>query len=61
LFELSEMISFRSVKMLHVHSATSFKILNKLNCNTFVIDLLKDYDISCTFNVNNLADYKDFD
>jgi len=28
-----------SVKMLHVRSAGPFKILNKLNCNTYVIDL----------------------
>ena len=38
-----------------------FKILNKLNCNTYVIDLLRDYDISCTFNVNDLVNYKSFD
>ena len=50
-----------TVKMLHVRSARPFKILNKLNCNTYVINLLRDYDISCTFNVNDLVDCKDFD
>jgi len=50
-----------TVTMLHVRSAGSFKILNKLNCNTYVIDLLRDYDINCTFNVNDLVDYKSFD
>ena len=35
--------------------------MNKLNFNTYVIDLLKDYDIRYTFNVNDLVDYKNFD
>ena len=51
----------KTVKMLHVRNAGLFKILNKLNCNTYVIDLLRDYDINCTFNINNVVDYKDFD
>ena len=38
-----------------------FKILNKLNCNTYIINLLRDYSISYTFNVNDLVDYKGFD
>jgi len=50
-----------TVKMLHVHSAWIFKILNKLNYNTYVINLPRDYDINCTFNVNDLVDYKGFD
>jgi len=47
--------------MLHVRSAGPFKILNKLNCNTYVIDLYRDHSISCTFNVNDIVDYKGFD
>ena len=35
-----------------------FKILNKLNGSTYVIDLLKKFDISYTFNVEDLMDYK---
>ena len=35
--------------------------MNKLNCNIYVINLLRDYDISCIFNVNDLVDYKNFD
>jgi len=50
-----------TVKMLHVRGAGPFKILNKMNCNTYVIGLPKDYGISCTFNVNDLVDYKGFD
>ena len=35
--------------------------MNKLNCNIYVINLLRDYGISCIFNVNDLVDYKSFD
>ena len=47
-----------TIKILHVRSAGIFMILNKLNCNTYVIDLPWDYNISYTFNVNDLVDYK---
>ena len=40
----------RTVKMLHVCNAEPFKILNKLNCNTYLVDLPRDYDISYTFS-----------
>ena len=46
--------------MLHVRSAGPFKILNKLNCNAYAINLFRDYDISCIFNVNDLVDCKSF-
>ena len=52
----SKRLPSKTVKMLHVRSTTPFKILNKLNCNTYVIDLLRAYDISGTFNVNDLVD-----
>jgi len=47
--------------MLHVRNVGPFKILNKLNYNTYVKDLPRDYSISCTFNVNDLVDYNGFD
>ena len=50
-----------TVKMLHVRSTGPSKILNKLNCNTYIKDLPRDYGISCTFNVNDPVDCKDFD
>jgi len=50
-----------TVKMLHVSSAAPFKILNKLNYNTYIIDLPRNYGISCTLNINDLVDYKGFD
>ena len=53
--------SLGAVKMLHVRSAEPFKNLNKLNSNTFVTDLPRNYDISCTFSVNDLVDYNSFD
>jgi len=54
-------ISSGTIKMLHARSTGPCKILNKLNYKTYVIDLLRDYDISYTFNINDLVDYKGFD
>ena len=44
-----EQFSLKTVKMLHVRSVGSFKILNKLNCNTYVINLPRDYGIKLYF------------
>jgi len=57
----SKQFSSGTVKMLHVRNARPFKILNKLNCNTYVINLPRDYGISCTFNVNDLVVCNEFD
>ena len=46
---------------LHTRSAGPFKILNKLNDNTYIIDLPKDFGITYTFNIENLVDYKGLD
>ena len=32
-----------TIKVLHVLNDGPFKILNTLNCNTYVIDILRDY------------------
>jgi len=47
-----------TVKKLHARSAGPFKILTKLNDNAFVIDLLENFEISPTFNIEDLVDYK---
>ena len=48
-----------TVKKLHVRSAGPFQILKKINSNAYVVDLPPDFDISCTFNVENLISYRD--
>jgi len=53
--------SSRTVKILHARSAEPFKIFNKINYNTYVINLPREYSISCTFNVNDLVNCKGFD
>jgi len=50
-----------TVKKLHARNARRFKVLNKLNNNTYVIDLSKDFGITYTFNVKDLVDYKGLD
>jgi hypothetical protein len=32
----------------------SFQILERINDNTYKVDLLSEYDVSATFNVSNL-------
>ena len=50
-----------TVKKLHAHSVGLFKILKQINDNAYVIDLLKDFDISSAFNITDLVDYKSLD
>jgi hypothetical protein len=33
----------------------SFQILERINDNTYKVDLLSEYDVSVTFNVSNLS------
>ena len=47
-----------TVKKLHACSAEPFKILNKLNDNTYVIDFHKDFGINSIFNVKDLVYFK---
>ena len=47
-----------TIKKLHAPSDRPFNILNKLNDNTYIINLPKDFDINYTFNVENLVNYK---
>ena len=48
----------RIVKKLHARSVGPLKILTKLNDNTYVTNLLEDFEISFTFNIEDLVDYK---
>jgi len=47
-----------TVKKVHTRSVGVFQILKRINSNTYVVDLPSDFDISCTFNVENLISYK---
>jgi len=47
-----------AVKKLTARSAGSFKILKKINPNTYIIDLPPDFGISSTFNISDLVAYK---
>ena len=48
----------RTVKKLHARSAGPFKILKKINSNAYVVDLLPDFGISYTFNIEDLVSYR---
>jgi len=39
-------------------SAGPFQILKKINSNAYVVDLLPDFGINCTFNVEDLVSYR---
>jgi hypothetical protein len=42
-------------KKFHSKSAGPYKILKKINFNTYVLDLLKDIGISNVFNIEDLT------
>ena len=48
-----------TVKNLHARNTGPFQILKKINSNAYVVDLPQDFDISCTFNVEDLLSYRD--
>ena len=47
-----------TVKKLHARSAGPFKILKKINSNAYVVDLLPDFSIIPSFNIEDLIAYK---
>ena len=54
-----ERFSPGTVKILHVRSAGPFKILKKINSNAYMVDFPSDFGINYTFNVEDLAPYRD--
>jgi len=54
----SEQFSLSTVKKLHARSARPFQILKRINSNIYMVDLSPDFDISCTFNVEDLIPYR---
>ena len=47
------------MKKLHARSAGPFKILKKINSNAYVVDLLPNFGISPSFNIEDLIAYKE--
>ena len=47
-----------TVKKLQARSARPFKVLKWIGLNAYVIDLLHDYGISSSFNIEDLVAYK---
>ena len=47
-----------TVKKLHAQNTGPFKILKKINSNTYVVDLPPNFGISYTFNVEDLFPYR---
>ena len=53
-----EQFPFGAVKKLHAHSAGPFKVLKRVGPNAYVLELPSDYDISSTFNIEDLVAFK---
>ena len=47
-----------TAKKLQARSAGPFKVLKWIGSNAYVIELPSDYDISSTFNIEDLVAYK---
>jgi len=45
----------RTRSKLMLRTGGSFQILERINDNTYKVDLLSEYDVSATFNVSNLS------
>ena len=50
-----ERLPLGTMKKLHARSTVPFQILKRINSNAYVVDLLSDFGISCTFNVEDLV------
>ena len=54
-----ERFSLRTMKKLHVRGAGPFKVLKRAGPNAYVLELPPEYDISSTFNISDMKEYKE--
>lgn len=53
----SEQVSLGASKKLHQHNASPFKIVKKINSQTYVLDLPSDLAVNPTSNAEDLTIY----
>ena len=54
-----ERFSPGTLKKLHIYGTGPFKIIKKIGPNAYVLELPPDLSINPTFNVSDLAEYRD--
>ena len=54
-----EQFSPRTIKKLHAHEASPFKIIKRVGPNAYVLELPPNLGISATFNISDLVEYRE--